>query len=77
MRDALGRLNTELYPPLKEIGFQVRSKGPAPLPALIEGTRRTKDGRSQAYSIPSPVEAPSDDTKSKGDEKSTEQEKQK
>ena len=28
MREALGRLNSELYPPLKEIGFELRSQGP-------------------------------------------------
>ncbi len=55
MREALGRLNSELYPPLKEIGFELRSKGPAPLPALIEGTRRTKENRSQPYLVPAPV----------------------
>jgi tetratricopeptide (TPR) repeat protein len=36
MRDALGRLNGELYPPFKETGFDVRSQGPLPLPALID-----------------------------------------
>jgi hypothetical protein len=30
MREALGRLNSELYPPLSEIGFELRSKGPLP-----------------------------------------------
>ena len=29
MRDALGRLNSELYPPFKETGFEVRSQAPA------------------------------------------------
>jgi tetratricopeptide (TPR) repeat protein len=41
MRDALGRLNSELYPPFKETGFEVRSQGPLPLPALIEAPSRT------------------------------------
>ena len=36
MRDALGRLNSELYPPFKETGFEVRSQGPLPMPPLIE-----------------------------------------
>jgi cellulose synthase operon protein C len=36
MRDALGRLNSELYPPFKETGFEVRSQGPLPLPALMD-----------------------------------------
>ena len=40
MREALGRLNAELYPPFKETGFEVRSQGPAPLPALIDAPRR-------------------------------------
>src|SRR3954464_8515161 len=54
MRDALGRLNAELYPPLKEIGFELRSRGPAPLPALIQGLRRDATGHSQAYLVPAP-----------------------
>ncbi len=40
MRDALGRLNSELYPPFKETGFEVRSQAPLPLPALIEAPNR-------------------------------------
>jgi tetratricopeptide (TPR) repeat protein len=40
MRDALGRLNSELYAPFKETGFEVRSQGPVPLPALIEAPSR-------------------------------------
>jgi len=40
MREALGRLNTELYPPFKETGFEVRSEGPLPLPPLIETPNR-------------------------------------
>ncbi|MFZ5890160.1 MAG: tetratricopeptide repeat protein [Myxococcota bacterium] len=44
MREALGRLNAELYPPLKEIGFEIRSRGPQALPALIEAPRRTQSG---------------------------------
>jgi tetratricopeptide (TPR) repeat protein len=40
MRDALGRLNGELYPPFKETGFEVRSQGPLPLPALIDAPNR-------------------------------------
>jgi tetratricopeptide (TPR) repeat protein len=52
MREALGRLNTELYPPLAETGFELRSRGPAPLPPLIDAPRRTPDGRSQPYLVP-------------------------
>jgi hypothetical protein len=40
MREALGRLNTEIYPPFKETGFEVRSQGPLPMPPLIEGPLR-------------------------------------
>jgi TolA-binding protein len=40
MRDALGRLNGELYAPFKETGFEVRSQGPMPLPALIDAPNR-------------------------------------
>jgi hypothetical protein len=54
MREALGRLNAELYPPLKEIGFELQSRGQAPLPALIPGPRRDQTGHSQAYLIPAP-----------------------
>jgi TolA-binding protein len=78
MREALGRLNSELYPPLKEIGFTLKSKGPSPLPPLIEGTRRTKDNRSEPYLIPAP-ELPKrkeDDVSSK-DEKKAKDEKKK
>ena len=35
-----GRLNAELYPPLKEIGFEIRSSAPARLPPLIGSPRR-------------------------------------
>src|SRR5207302_452498 len=40
MRDALGRLNGELYPPMKEIGFDIRSSGPAAMPALLDAPKR-------------------------------------
>jgi tetratricopeptide (TPR) repeat protein len=40
MRDALGRLNAELYPAFKEVGFEVRSQGPSPFPALIDAPKR-------------------------------------
>jgi len=60
MREALGRLNAELYPPLKEIGFELQSRGPSPLPALIPGPRRDQTGHSQAYLIPAPTDASAD-----------------
>jgi hypothetical protein len=53
MREALGRLNTELYAPLHEIGFEVRSRSVAPLPPLIDAPRRSPDGRSTPYLVPS------------------------
>ncbi|HXX68159.1 MAG TPA: tetratricopeptide repeat protein [Polyangiaceae bacterium] len=40
MREALGRLNSELYPPFGETGFEVRSQGPLPMPALMEAPAR-------------------------------------
>jgi tetratricopeptide (TPR) repeat protein len=40
MRDALGRLNSELYPPFRETGFEVRSLAPLPMPALIDAPSR-------------------------------------
>jgi TolA-binding protein len=40
MREALGRLNSELYAPFRETGFEVRSQGPLPMPALIEAPNR-------------------------------------
>jgi hypothetical protein len=52
MREALGRLNAELYPPLKEVGFELRSRGPMPLPGLIDAPRRSKTGQSEAFLIP-------------------------
>lgn len=40
MREALGRLNGELYPPFKEIGLEVRAASASPLPPLLEAPRR-------------------------------------
>jgi cellulose synthase operon protein C len=40
MREALGRLNAELYPPAKEIGLDIRSSAPTVLPPLLPGPRR-------------------------------------
>jgi tetratricopeptide (TPR) repeat protein len=54
MRAALGRLNSELYPPLEEIGFKLRVKGPSPMPVLIDGLRRTKRGAAETYLITPP-----------------------
>jgi cellulose synthase operon protein C len=52
MREALGRLNSELYPPLKERGFEIRSQGPGQLPPLIDATRRNTGGRSEKFLLP-------------------------
>jgi TolA-binding protein len=61
MRTALGRLSSEAYPPLEEVGFSVRSKGPLPLPPLVVGLRRKPDGTSAPYAMPlSKVEATDD-----------------
>jgi len=42
MREALGRLNAEIYPPFKEIGFDVRATGANSFPPLIEAPKRAK-----------------------------------
>ncbi|HSQ66938.1 MAG TPA: tetratricopeptide repeat protein [Polyangiaceae bacterium] len=55
MRDALGRLNAELYPAFKEIGFDVRSEGPSPLPALIEAPRRGPEADKSSVTAPPKV----------------------
>jgi cellulose synthase operon protein C len=52
MRDALGRLNSELYPPFKETGFEVRSQAPLPMPALIDAPNR-----AVAATAPAPAAA--------------------
>ena len=54
MRSALGRLNSELYPPLKETGFKLRSRGSTALPPLIDGTRRSTGGASEKFLITAP-----------------------
>jgi tetratricopeptide (TPR) repeat protein len=55
MREALGRLNSETYPPLSEVGFRLRSEGARQLPELIPSTRRTDSGQSQDFSMPAPT----------------------
>ena len=65
MREALGRLNAELYPPLKEQGFEIRSQGPQPLPPLIDATRRNTGGRSEKFLLPS-ASGGKPDAKAKG-----------
>ncbi len=69
MRDALGRLNSELYSPLKEIGFELRSRGPLPLPPLIPGLRRSAQGHSENYLIPTAKAADDKKDSDKGDAK--------
>ncbi len=63
MRDALGRLVPEEYAPMEEIGFSLRSHGPSPLPPLIDGLRRSKDGRSETYLVDIAPAKPADDKK--------------
>ncbi len=65
MREALGRLNAELYPPLKEQGFEIRSQGPQPLPPLIDATRRNTGGRSEKFLLPSASGGKSEAVKAK------------
>ncbi len=57
MREALGRLNAELYPPLEETGFALRARGSTSLPALIDGTRRTSGGGSEKFLISNAMKA--------------------
>lgn len=57
MREALGRLNAELYPPFKEIGFDIRSQGPSPLPPLIDSPRRAGEKATLATPRPQPAKA--------------------
>ncbi len=78
MREALGRLNSELYPPLKEQGFEIRSQGPSTLPPLIDATRRSSGGRSDKFlmpSIDSEKDKPDAKAKDKPDAKSKEEKK--
>jgi len=58
MREALGRLNTEMYPPLSEIGFRLRSEGARRLPELIPTTRRTEAGASREFFMTRPTSEP-------------------
>ena len=65
MREALGRLNGELYPPFREVGFDVRSAGPVSLPALIDAPRRgstvmapAKKATPPAAPTPAPASKP-------------------
>jgi hypothetical protein len=55
MREALGRLNGEMYPRLSEIGFRLRSEGASRLPALIRGTRRSPEGQSKEHLMEGPM----------------------
>jgi cellulose synthase operon protein C len=57
MREALGRLNTEMYPPLSEVGFRLRTEGGRTLPKLIPSTRRTVAGKSEDFLIAAPPNA--------------------
>jgi TolA-binding protein len=68
MREALGRLNSELYPPMREIGFEVRSASVPPLPGLIDAPRRATEPAARPQAVvkiaaPTPAPAP---TRAKG-----------
>jgi len=67
MREALGRLNSELYPPLKETGFKLRSRGNTAMPALIDGTRRSPQGGSERFLISNGAKASKADKASTSD----------
>jgi hypothetical protein len=63
LRESLGRLNAELYPPIHEIGFDVRSASVNQLPPLIEAPRRGADANAKAQaatttSAPPPAATP-------------------
>lgn len=57
MREALGRLNAELYPAFKETGFEIRSEGPNALPALLDAPRRGIQEQAQAPTVIDPKAA--------------------
>ena len=57
MREALGRLNGEMFPPLSEVGFRLRAEDSGPLPQLIASTRRTDAGASREYLMAAPAPA--------------------
>ena len=57
MREALGRLNGEMFPPLSEVGFRLRSEDSGRLPQLITATRRTDAGASREYLMAAPAPA--------------------
>ena len=44
MRESLGRLNGELYPPMREIGFEIRSAGPTAAPAAHRSAAARRSG---------------------------------
>lgn len=51
MRVALGRLNTEQYPPIDEVGLSVRAEGGQSFPELIAAPRRTETGQSAPFLV--------------------------
>jgi cellulose synthase operon protein C len=64
LRESLGRLNGELYPPIHEIGLDVRAASVTPLPPLIDSPRRGPEasgpqaGVKTAAPAPAPTPAP-------------------
>ena len=86
MREALGRLNAELYAPFHETGFEVRTVSPAPLPPLLDAPRRgpqadnapasttttpAKDTKPAAGGAPTPLTPDDDKTDATKDTKET------
>jgi cellulose synthase operon protein C len=72
MREALGRLDTEVYPPLSEVGFRLRSEGGGRLPDLIPATRRSDAGKSLEFLIAAPARVTAPAPESRGSKASGE-----
>jgi TolA-binding protein len=58
LRESLGRLNAELYPPIHEIGLDVRAASVTPLPPLIESPRRGPEPTGPQAGVKTATPAP-------------------
>lgn len=58
MREALGRLNSELYPPLKEAGLDIRTSEKQRLPALYEAPKTSPATPNKPIAPSKPTPAP-------------------
>ena len=52
MREALGRLNSELYPPTREIGIELQTQGARSLPPLLDAPRQAAKASAPAPARP-------------------------